>query len=328
MGGSYPIVQERSLKPARRRWGLFARRDVDELPETPAGAILVFEIEGGFRAFSERRHLTGSEEAVVNAVSVSVVDVRTRSVTVEVPIPSQDLGYRFPVRVEFKCRVVEPELVVEHHVADVAAILASHLRGDVKLMQLGRNRPIEETYALIPEVSARIQAYLEVYPPEIEGMRITFAGVDLRLPDDVVVHSKGIKRLQWERESKELLVAIENRDVARIEDIFRRGPEAAAALGISREQLLMPDAVELVRKAEEQRLTHLSDLLKRLPDGALDFLPVDTHRLLNQVMKSVTGVELVIEPSDDNRPQLGGGRHARADDADGPRPIDLEDLDD
>lgn len=328
MGGTYPILHERPLRPAGRRWGLFARRELDELPETPAGSILVFEVDGGFHAFAERRHLKGSEEAVVNAVSVSVVDVRTRSVSVDIPIPSKDLGYRFPVRVDFKCRVEQPEVVVEHHIADVAAILAAHLRNDVTLMQLGMNRPIEETYSLVPEVSARVQAYLEIYPPEIEGMRIEFAGVDLRLPDDVVVHSKGMKRLQWERETKELAAAIENRDAARIEEIFRRGTEAAAALGVARDQLLMPDAIAMVREEQEQRLRHLYELINRLPDGTLDFLPVDTRRLVNEALKSVTGEDLVLdEPADQDRPELGRGRHAKADDADGPRSIGLEDLD-
>ncbi|MEV1248937.1 hypothetical protein ACIBO2_44530 [Nonomuraea sp. NPDC050022] len=323
----YPIIDEQPLPPAQRSWGFFTRRDTSQLPATPAGAVLVFEVHGGHRAFMERRHLKGSEEAVVEAVSVAVVDVRTRSVHVEVQLPSRDLGYRFIVRANFKCRVTNPETVVADHVQDVAEILAGHLRKDAKLMQLGATRPIEDTHALAPEVAARVQAYLEFYPPTIDGMEVDLAHVELFMPNDVIVHGKSLKKLQWEGESKELLWAIENRDVARIENIFQRGVEAVTALSVSREQLLMGDAVSVAREIQEQRMKSLSDLLRQLPDGALDFLPIDSQRLINQMMKAVTGVEPFIDSSEtEERRALGESRHARGED--GPRSIGLEDLDD
>ncbi|GAA5047814.1 hypothetical protein HNP84_000298 [Thermocatellispora tengchongensis] len=343
MTSTYPIIDERPLRAARRHFGLFARRDVSELPETPAGAVLVFEVNGGYKAFTERRHLKGSEEAVVEAVSVAVVDVRGRTVPVEVRIPSRDLGYRFVVRATFRCRVTHPETVVAEHVRDVSVMLADHLRRDVTLMRLGMNRPIEETHALSLDVATRVQAYLEYCPPEIDGVEVALTNVELLLPNDVVVHGQGLKKLQWEGETKELLWAIENKDVARIEAIFKRGVDAVTALGVSRDQVLMTDAISVSREAEEQRMRYLSELIGKLPEGALDFLPVDTYKLINRMLKSVAGVEAFVESGQvesgqvgsgqvgsgqqDERRVLGGGRHARGDD-DGPRPIGLEDLDD
>ncbi|MER6944168.1 hypothetical protein ABT294_09110 [Nonomuraea sp. NPDC000554] len=327
MASTYPIIDEQPLKPAHRRLGLFARRDPRELPGTPAGAVLVFEVHGGYHAFTERRHLKGSEDAVVEAVSVAVVDVRSRTVPVEVLIPSGDLGYRFVVRSNFKCRVTNPEAVVAAHVRDVAENLANHLRTDAQLMRLGLTRPIEQTNVLAPEVAARVQAYLEFQPPEIDGVDVVLTNVELLMPDDVVVHGQGLKKLQWARESKELLWAIENRDVARIEEIFQRGVEAVTALGVSRDQVLMNDAVGVVHQAQEQRMKHLSGLMSQLPEGSLDFLPIDSHKLINRIMQSVAGVEPYVEvPAPDELPVLTEGKHARAED--GPRSIGLEDLDD
>ncbi|GHE40157.1 hypothetical protein GCM10017673_48180 [Streptosporangium violaceochromogenes] len=323
----YPIVEERALRPPRRRLGIFARRDPDELPATPVGTVLVFALNGEYKAYTEGRHLRGSEEAVVKAGSVSVVYMRSRQFTLTVEIPSRDMGYPFQVRVTFTCRVTDPEAVVAAGVEDAAGILANHLRNDAHLMRLGATRPVEEVHRLSGEVVNRVRAYLEFCPCRIDGLEVTLVNVALLPPHDILVHGQRLKQLTWDRESKELRWAIENRDVARIEEIFKRGAEAATAFGVSREQVLMTDAVGIVRESRDQRMKALSELIDHMPEGALDFLPVDTYTLIKKALTSVVGDTPFVEiPQDAERPALGEGE-ARGKDAGGPRRVGLEDLD-
>ncbi|MEU0521264.1 hypothetical protein [Streptosporangium sp. NPDC006007] len=324
----YPIVEERPLRPPQRRLGLFARRNLDELPQPQVGTVLVFALNGGYKAYTEGHHLKGSEEAVVKARSVSVVYMRSRQFTLIIEIPSQDMGYHFAVQVTFACKVTDPEAVVAAGVQDASGVLANHVRNDAHLMQLGTTRPIEEVHLLSVEVVNRVRAYLEFCPARIEGLEVTLVNVALLPPNDILVHGQRLKRLKWEKEGKELEWAIENQDVSRIEKIFKRGTEATTAFGVSREQLMMTDAVGMTREAQELRMKSLSELINRLPDGALDFLPIDTHMLIKRVMTSVVGDDPFIEaPNNAERLELGEGR-SRQDGDDGPRRVGLEDLDD
>ncbi|WP_189237458.1 hypothetical protein [Planomonospora parontospora] len=322
-------MEERTLRPPRRRLGLFARRDPGELPEAPTGTVLVFAVNGGYKAYTDIGHLRGSEDAVVEARSVSVVYVRSRRVVVDVEIPSADMGYHFLVRTTFECRVTDPEAVVSAGVENAATILDHHLRNDPELMRLGAVRPVEEAHGLSADVSGRVRAYLEFYPARIPGIEVNLANVTVLPPTDILAHGQQIKRLKWETERKQLEWVIENRDVARIEEIFKRGTEAAVALGVSRDQLLMGDAVSISREAEVTRMKYLAELIEGLPEGSLDFLPVDTHALINRAMKSVTGVEPFVEASPGpEQPRAVESRPSRAGDDDRPRMIGLEELDD
>ncbi|WP_433369423.1 hypothetical protein [Streptosporangium sp. CA-115845] len=324
----YPIVEERALRPPRRRLGLFPRRDPGELPETPVGTVLVFALNGGYKAYTEGQHLRGSEDAVVEARSVSVVYMRNRQVTVAIEMPSQDMGYAFLLKVAFRCKVTDAEAVVSAGVENATDVLANHLRNDAQLMQLGTTRPIEEVHLLSVEVTNRIRAYLEFYPPQVDGLEVVLVNVALLAPNDILTHGQRIKQLKWDGESRELRWAIENRDVSRIEEIFKRGVEATAAFGVSREQLLVADAVGITREAQETRLRALSELINRMPEGALDFLPIDTHKLINRMITSVAGDDPFVEtPKTSEPPVLGGGRSFQNGN-DGPRRIGLEELDD
>ncbi|GAA3096217.1 hypothetical protein [Streptosporangium carneum] len=329
----YPIVEERSLRPPQRRLGLFTRRDLHELPETPVGTVLVFAVNGGYKAYTEGEHLRGSEEAVVRARSVSVVYLRSRQVVLTVEIPSQDMGYHFQVKATFTCKVTDPEAVVAAGVEDAATILGNHLRDDAGLMRLGMSRPVEDVHLLSIEVTSRVRAYLEFCPPRMDGLEVALVNVALLPPNDILAHGQRLKQLKWSGESKELEWAIENRDVSRIEEIFKRGVEATTAFGVSRDQLLMPDAVGITREAQETRMKALSELINRLPDGSLDFLPIDTQRLIDRVMTSIVGEAPFVE-APENAGRLGIGEGGAFEDRTsgdrdaGPRRIGLEDLDD
>ncbi|MEV7008398.1 hypothetical protein [Streptosporangium sp. NPDC051022] len=324
----YPIIEERALRPPQRLLGLFPRRNLEELPETPVGTVLVFAVNGGYKAYTEGRHLRGGEDAVVRAKSVSVVYVRSHRVTLSVEIPSRDMGYPFQLQATFACKVTDPETIVASGVDDAATILGNHLRDDAQLMRLGMARPIEEVHLLSSDVTSQVRAYLEFCPPRVDGLEATLVNVDLLPPEDILTHGQQLKQLTWTGERKELEWAIENRDVTRIETIFRRGVEASLALGASREEVLLSDSVMVTYKAQAARMKALSDLIDSMPEGALDFLPIDTHRLINRAINSIVGGDPPIEaPRDGERLGLTEGK-AFKDSGEGPRRIGLEELDD
>lgn len=317
----YPIIEERPLPPAERRF-LRSRRDLGQLPDKPPGAVLVFEVAGGHYAFTERRHLKGSEDELVEAISASVVDVRTSPVIVGLRLPSADLAHDFPLQVTFTCTVTAPEKIVKQGLTDVAAVLARHLAGDAELLSMGMRRPIEAVHELRPQVVARVKAYLDVLPAEIDGMEVRLSAVDLLLPDDVRGHARDLRTVRRQGEVAELLHALENKDVARIEEILGRGTSAGLALAISRGHIPIGDAVTIQRESDDQRAAYLHDMIKAMPEGSLDFLPLNTRVLIEELARSVIG------------PQAAGSmfgpaeRSAELENGQTPRPLGLEDLDD
>ncbi|MGN9787855.1 hypothetical protein ACTMTF_40975 [Nonomuraea sp. ZG12] len=317
----YPVIAERSLRPVPRKLLRGARRDPAELPEQPPGTVLVFHTKGGYQAFAERRHLTGSEEAVVQAVAVSVVDVRGRYVLVGVPIPSSDLAHDFPVQVTFRCTVKDAARVVEEGPRDLHMLLGAYLREDLELQKMGLDWGIEGIHRLRPLVVARVKAFFEVVPPQVEGVEVALSSVDVLLPADVKDHARGMKGMRWEEEANDLRAAIESKDVARIEAFLHRGNVGRLALGISRNAVPIADAVTMLGAVEEQQAARIFEVIRALPEGALDFLPIDTRALFQEAMR-VAGVNSSATSEAPPLEQRGAGKHSE------PRPLGLEESDD
>src|SRR6476659_5007074 len=84
----YPVVDERRLQPVRRRLLLGGRREPGELPVLPVGGIYVFLVNGDYRPYGRDRHIDFADSNVVDAVAVSVVQMRPWSVVAELVIPS------------------------------------------------------------------------------------------------------------------------------------------------------------------------------------------------------------------------------------------------
>ena len=73
----YPVLAEQALN--RQAGGCCATGGTETLPAVPPGAALVFRMESNSEVF-QNTHLTGYEEAVLDATAVSVVQMRPRSV--------------------------------------------------------------------------------------------------------------------------------------------------------------------------------------------------------------------------------------------------------
>lgn len=110
---NYPITGGGPLEPAPKRGflGLGRRyRDGSEVPKADAHQVLVYRVDGDYLV--DRGRLGSSDEQVVNATHVSVVDMRrSAQVVVELPIPSRDAS-DFMMRVTFACTVTDPLVVV------------------------------------------------------------------------------------------------------------------------------------------------------------------------------------------------------------------------
>ncbi len=327
----YPILKEQALGPARRRWLLGGRRDPAELPEQMPGTILVFEVNGGYRAFHERRHLTGAEEQVVDAVAVSVVDVRRREVVVDFEIPSASPANDFLIRTSFRCTVMRPEAIVAAGLTDLPKVLRDYLRGDSEMMTLGMGRSVEEINEVRRHVSARIESYFAVMPPDIEGMRVELSSVQVLTPPRLRDHATEVQGEKWREEVEELRRAFEGIDVDRLSKILQ-DQIATVALGISRNQIDIGDAVNRQDASIERRMAYLLKMIEAMPEGALDFLPVDTKLLLDTLTQHVVGPNqplsagLASSNGDaDTRPSLQERDRSRDDER--PRAVDEESLD-
>lgn len=182
MTTSYPIVAQHELgDPVKRRlMGLWKGRENDEIPKIKPHEVLVYRV--GDRFVVDERRLGAYDDTVVSASSVSVVSVqRGTEVPVSFRIDSMDAS-AFMVRVTFVCSVVDPVIVVRDGQVDAADALLAYLRGYQDLFQLGLKHPISEINDVRTEAALHVRAYMARRPPEIPGMKITEANVQVETP--------------------------------------------------------------------------------------------------------------------------------------------------
>ncbi|MBV9012033.1 MAG: hypothetical protein JO272_08275 [Pseudonocardiales bacterium] len=180
----YPVIEERPLAAVARRFLRPTRRDLTELPEARPGTLWVFDAGGHYETF-DRRYLSGTEPAVVDAVTVSLVDIRPRRVPVEMSIPSASPADDFVFRVDFRCVVTGPSVVAAAGLTDLTAPLRNYLTRDRKLLVMGMNFKVDDILALREEITARVSSYCEVNPPRIDGIKVELGAVTVRTPADL-----------------------------------------------------------------------------------------------------------------------------------------------
>ncbi|MEV0704928.1 hypothetical protein AB0I53_44400 [Saccharopolyspora sp. NPDC050389] len=316
----YPVVAEHRLPPARRRLLLGGKRDLADLPPQEPGTVLVFEVNGHYEAFRERRHLTGSEDAVVLAVAISVVDMRERLATTRLLIPSNSPADDFVVEAVFRAKVTRPEAVAAAGLTDLDATLRSYLSQDQELLALGLQCGVEEINEVRSLVRRRIMAYCKVVPPQIDGMDLSLREVRVPTPTPLREHSTVVRDERWNQDVVELRQALEQRDVERIHEILQGGPSMVTALGISRREIHTSDAAREAYESEDRRRKHMLDLLRTLPDGYLDSLPIDAMQFVTALSASLRPGATGDPVLDEEKPQSALRRASR--DADKPPILD------
>lgn len=298
----FPVTDERPLTPAVRSW-LGRSRDLSDLPQHQPGTIPVFEVRDGHVAFSERRHLGKREDLVVNAISVSLVDMRPRTITVHVAVPSRSAADEFTLLVDFRCQVREPEVVAAAGLCDLGEPLRQYLRRDVGLTQLGVKYTVADINIVRDELSRRVDAYYRLRAPHIEGMVIGLAGVRVPNPRDFSNHERGKRDVVWAQDTEAIRHAGEDRNADRLLRYFEGGPDALAALAAARGELDLNGAVDRGYRAAEQKRQQAIEFLKSMPEEEWHTIAVDSQRIVGALTDELFGPQASRDALTD-----GGGR--------------------
>ncbi|WP_306211849.1 coiled-coil domain-containing protein [Actinoplanes sp. RD1] len=178
----YPIVEMRELhRPSRTGlWGIGPRTRHDVPRPREGHFVLVYKV--GNRYVVDNMNLGPRDDKVINASQVTVVDLgRQTPVEVELTIPSRDHSF-FTVVVTFACSVDEPVEVVQGGITDPGTILLTYLKNHHGYSQMGIGFPIADVNEARRYINAQLSAYATVCEPEIAGMSVTMASVEVRTP--------------------------------------------------------------------------------------------------------------------------------------------------
>lgn len=285
----YPVVEERPLGRPERRWFRGDRRELGQLPELRPGCVYVFGINGSYEQSSATTHLRGTEQELVDATSVSVVDVRPRQVTTHVTVPSASAATDFIVRVNFGCEVETATEIARQNLTDLRSELQAHLKQDPNILEFQHRFYPDE----IEEVRRQILAYmLAAYrqrPPRIVGMRIWLQDVDVQTPRDLRRHATRIRDKRWGIEEQVVDHQAERHRVAHHEDMLSNA-ERAEAFAVSRGDMTADRAAERQFDQEEKRADRLHEELTKLVDsGAINRMPVQQLDLAEAAIAQLLG---------------------------------------
>jgi hypothetical protein len=297
MDSLYPVLEERPLAPVPRRFLRGGRRDMSELPPWHPGYVLVFDTGRDRIALREHTHLTGAEEVVVEAVAVSVIDIRPRRITAQLVLPSASAADDFTVHADFRCTVTDPAVVARHGVFDLGSQLAEHLRRDRKLLGLGGSHSVERIADVRDVVEARVEAYWEYHPLEVPGLDIRFTSTSVLTPAELRAHEQNMRNERWRQDYSKLASLGEDAQISRMRDLVADGSAGLTALGLARREIHPVDAVRDARENEQiardnEQITkkQLAETIRHLQEsGRLDYVPIDVNGLVGAWYEQLTG---------------------------------------
>ncbi|HEX5402708.1 MAG TPA: hypothetical protein VFX16_10455 [Pseudonocardiaceae bacterium] len=296
---AYPVLQEKILQNPARSLLRGTRRAPTELPEQQPGTVLVFEVNGSYRALGRQR-LTGREPEVIGALSVSVVNTRPTLVEVYLKAPSASAADDFDIRIGFRCQVHSPEAVAEYGLHDIGPMLQRHLAKDTALLAKCAAKHTKDIAEVRIVANAQIAAYCKVRPPSIMGIQIDLECVEVFTPRGERDFAKVMKKTEREHVIDRLRRMGESEAVEYLKQMLASS-EAARALAVSRDDI---DAGEAARQVAEQEATHLSgmiDLIKVMAESdRMDRVPLDIQRLYDSAMSALTGNDALL-----HNPALG-----------------------
>ncbi|AXO36734.1 hypothetical protein MicB006_4467 [Micromonospora sp. B006] len=151
------------------------RRRVEvELPARRPGTVRVFEVAG--------RHLvepTGAPEAVtvVHAGSVALVDMRPRTLFVEVPLRPPPGANQCLLRVGFRARVVDAATVARVRLTNLFPDLDAFINQSPRLRWLVTGTSLDRLDEAYFRIHQRLIAQCHASPPEVPGMQIRLVSV-------------------------------------------------------------------------------------------------------------------------------------------------------
>lgn len=204
MSQPYPIVSQSQLgEPVRSGllgWGS-PRRTADEVPPLQPHEVLVYRVNGHF-VVDDGRH-GRNDGRVVNATSVSVVNVqRGADVEVVFEIASMDAA-KFTVQVNFRCSVIDAVTVVKDGQKNATEVLLSYLRGYQPLFELGLRHPLSDVNTVRRKAGFHVKAYVTQRAPEIPGLSIALSNVQVLTPEELGTQEEERRQAEREQARKE-----------------------------------------------------------------------------------------------------------------------------
>jgi len=192
----YPVLQELNLPAVPAKFLGRPRRDLAELPQSPPGTALVFQVDGQFHVYDEHRRLAGSEAFVTEALAVAVVNLRPYRFSTDLTSHSKHPAEDFTIQVTAEAVVDRPELVTRQGAIDLARILANHLDQDREIAEICGRRTLEDLALVRKMVDARMTAYYQHRPLYQPGIQVTLQLVEVLTPiglverDRATLHSR------------------------------------------------------------------------------------------------------------------------------------------
>lgn len=284
----YPVLTELRLPPVARRFPGRSRRDLSELPTSPPGTALVFQAGGRFIVFDEQQHLTGTEDFVLGALAVAVVDVRRHAFAADLILPSARPGEQFAIRATFDAAVTQPDQVVRQGAVDLPEELGRHLRRDPKLAEICSTHTIEQIAEVRILAENRITAYYNYRAYKQEGISLALQLVEVMTPVELEERVRRQRTVELDHEFQQQIDEFEHKkklwlmqfeqEQRQREDAFDRDQRMRAA-ELERDF----EARNAARDREEaQRQTewdHREKLLKVQRDQAVHELNVKAEEL-------------------------------------------------
>ena len=299
----YPILEELALPPVKG-W-LRPRRELTQLPPQRPGTVLVFTVNGRYEVLRDAPQLRGTEETIVAASSVSVVDIsRDRLLPVNIELPSASPADSFTAVVTFMCTVEDPAEVVRNRLRRPAAFLRAYLGGEIRT--LAQDRDIADINELRELVRATVKACFELKPPRLEGIAVALADIDVRPPESLVVYARERRDLTRFHELERRRKQFTREQAEMFEEIVRRGgPIAMETVALVLEQVSADTIAQRAFDREDRYQQRAGEAVRILAErGFADRVSVDTEQLISRFLHSLAG------PADrgphDSPPRLDG----------------------
>ncbi|MEU2629529.1 hypothetical protein [Kitasatospora sp. NPDC007106] len=306
----YPVIQERLLEAVPKRFLTARRRPLSDLPERKPGTALVLHVGGRCVEMDVGHRLTGAEEELLEATSVSVVDLRPRTIVVELNVPSADPADSFDIHVVFQATVVRADIAAQNGAVDLAGELRRYVRRDGKLLNIGSSYRVSQITEVRELVEARVEAYCQLLPYEdAPGLSVTFRLAEVDTPTDLRTQAVAVRNETWEQQIAALRSRGEDAEIGRMTSLVRQGPDALTALGLVRGEYGLGEAIRASREDEATARDHIMQALQILNENKqLDF--VDAQRLVDSLVDQIT--RPVGGPSAADRRITRGGQEVSA----------------
>ncbi|WP_214405705.1 hypothetical protein [Pseudonocardia lacus] len=274
----FPVVDERALLPAGRRW-MRAWRDPAELPVVPPGCVHVFGVDGTFQVGAGQGRLRGDEPDFVAANWVSIVNMRHRRVTATVLVPSTDPASDFVVHAVFGCQATKAAAVAQQGLTNLQEELESIVRHEGRLRRFRHRYEVGEIDKFREHVTQELDEAYASAPPRIGGVMITFEGCHVPTPRELRRHRAQLRDTTWSGLEQAAQHRVEV-DGVRHEEELLRTPEISEATAVARGDTTAGAAATRMFTERDQQterlIAHVDDWVKA--DGGKR-VPVDRRRL-------------------------------------------------